>query len=220
MRSRFLANVSHELRTPLNSIIGYSDLMLRGFEGDLSDSQKEEVMVINAEGERLLRLINDILLMARFEAGKSFLQPEKVIFIELLSDAYKSAGPALDTRVPKALESAELLLDRPKVSRAVQALVNYARRAEGHDAPLLTARQDEKGTLFVRLLRQGHKLPSEQQRSLLFEGFRKTGESPGLGLPLAKRVAELHGGNVRFVTEEQAAGLEIELPSRPRTETA
>jgi len=220
MRSRFLANVSHELRTPLNSIIGYSDLMLRGFEGDLSDRQNEEVKVINSEGEKLLYLINDILLMARFEAGKSVLQLEKVVFAELLSDAYRSAGPALDTRVPKELESAELLLDRSKVGRAMQALVNYTLRAEGHDAPLLTARQDEEGTLFVRLLRQGHELPSEQQRSLFFEGFRKTGESPGLGLPLAKRVAELHGGNLRFVAEEQAAGLEIELPPRPCTKTA
>src|SRR3546814_11898274 len=69
-KSAFLANMSHELRTPLNAVIGFSDAMLNGYAGELTPKQAEYVADINASGEHLLAIVNDVLDLSKVEAGK------------------------------------------------------------------------------------------------------------------------------------------------------
>jgi signal transduction histidine kinase/CheY-like chemotaxis protein len=93
LKSEFLANVSHELRTPLNAIIGYSDMLLSGFYGDLSDQQQDRLSRVNSSGKHLLALINDVLDLSRIESGEIEIQPVPVRVSEVLRDALSEVQP-------------------------------------------------------------------------------------------------------------------------------
>ena len=83
-KSRFLSNMSHELRTPLNAILGFSQVMVRS--SSVSSDQKEQLKIINRSGEHLLNLINDILSMAKIEAGQTTLNENRFDLYQLLND--------------------------------------------------------------------------------------------------------------------------------------
>ncbi|MBW1808761.1 MAG: HAMP domain-containing histidine kinase [Deltaproteobacteria bacterium] len=223
VRSGFLANVSHELRTPLNSIIGFSDLLIRGYEGELNQSQKRDVQVIGGEGERLLRLINDILLMASFEAGKSFLMPEKLKMSELLVKIVDSLQPdvagAFEGPEDDDLVHCILNVDGSKFVRAVVAMVEYVYEKKSDEKVVLRMQLLADNTLRVGVVRKDFDWPDNNLKEKLFEGFRYSDNESGvdsrtsLGLPLARKIANLHGGDVTFVREEGAAGLEMAFKS-------
>jgi signal transduction histidine kinase len=86
LKSEFLANMSHELRTPLNSIIGYSQVMLDGLDGDLPDGAVEDVQAIHGSGKHLLSMINDILDLAKIEAGRMELDLENVNLLKVAEE--------------------------------------------------------------------------------------------------------------------------------------
>jgi len=225
VRSGFLANVSHELRTPLNSIIGFSDLLIRGYEGELSQDQKQDVKVISGEGERLLRLINDILMMASFEAGKGYFMPEKLQMSELLSKIVDSMLPdvagAFEGPVDDDLVNCILTVDVNKFVRAVVAMVEYVYEKKSDEKVVLRMQLVGDNTLRVGVVRKDFEWPANNLKEKLFEGFRYSDNKSGvdsrtsLGLPLARKIANLHGGDVTFVREEGAAGLEMAFKSTP-----
>ncbi len=93
LKSEFLANVSHELRTPLNAIIGYSDMLLSGFYGDLSEQQQDRLSRVNSSGKHLLALINDVLDLSRIESGEIELQPVPVRVSDVLREALSEVQP-------------------------------------------------------------------------------------------------------------------------------
>ena len=85
LKSQFLANMSHELRTPLNSIIGFSRVILKGIDGPVTEMQQQDLTAIYNSGQHLLGLINDILDLARIEAGKMELNFEEVHLSEMVT---------------------------------------------------------------------------------------------------------------------------------------
>ena len=94
LKSQFLANMSHELRTPLNSIIGFSRVILKGIDGPVTDMQQQDLTAIYNSGQHLLGLINDILDLARIEAGKMELNFEEVHLSEMVHSVFSTAkGP-------------------------------------------------------------------------------------------------------------------------------
>jgi signal transduction histidine kinase/CheY-like chemotaxis protein len=93
LKSEFLANVSHELRTPLNAIIGYSDMLLEGFYGDLIDQQRDRVERVNKSGKHLLALINDVLDLSRIEAGELELSPMPLRISDVMHDVVMEVMP-------------------------------------------------------------------------------------------------------------------------------
>ena len=92
-KSAFLSNMSHELRTPLNSINGFSDVLLTGMAGTLSDKQREYLSDIRGSGEHLLRLVNDILDLSKVEAGRMELQPSEFDLRETLESVHRTVAP-------------------------------------------------------------------------------------------------------------------------------
>jgi signal transduction histidine kinase len=222
LRSRFLANISHELRTPLNAIIGFSDVLLQGFDGDLNQQQRNAVHIISREGERFLRLIDDILLMAKFEAGRVVLMREEFTIGELLAEALSAAPPpnteAFQHREDPRLKQFRIQGDRRKLLRALVALLEHAFRTAGDEPVRLELEIASGDRLRFCVVCPSVPPPGVEESERMFEGFRcvgrpdKTTREVGLGLPLARMIAESHQGEVRFGGETEACSLWLSLP--------
>jgi signal transduction histidine kinase len=206
-KSEFLANMSHELRTPLNAIIGFSDILKRQLFGNLGDPRYSEYVTdINDSGNHLLAIINDILDLAKAEAGKLNLQEEDIDLVRCLDDAMRMCrGRAVTAGVNlnfvNASESIYAHVDERLIRQIVLNLLTNAIKftteggkvtlsvvAEpGHDIVIQVqdtgigiAQED-----IARVIR-----PFEQIETVLSRSHGGT----GLGLPLTSKLTELHGG--------------------------
>jgi signal transduction histidine kinase len=226
LKSAFLANMSHELRTPLNSILGFSDVMLEGLDGPLTDTMENDLKLISRNGQHLLSLINDVLDMAKIEAGKMNLNIERFNLQEVLADVVNITAPlARDKSLaleidPEAPQVLELEADRIRLRQVMINLVgNAIKFTERGSVTLHAAQQD--GHIRIRVRDTGiGVLPEEAQ--LIFEEFsqvdvsttRKAGGT-GLGLPISRKLIELHGGTLRVEStgvRGEGSTFIIELP--------
>ena len=208
LKSEFLANMSHELRTPLNAIIGFAQLMHDGKVGAVSANHQEYLGDILASGRHLLHLINDILDLAKIEAGRLEFKPESVSLSRIVAEV-KQILQALttqkhldvETEISPAVEN--VFIDPPKLK---QVLYNYLSNA--------TKFTPERGRIVIRGLPEGldrfrlevedngvgiaadqtHKLFVEFQQ--LDGGTSKRYQGTGLGLALTKKLVEAQGGQV------------------------
>ncbi len=197
--------MSHELRTPLNSILGFSDVILDGLDGPLTDTMENDLKLISRNGQHLLSLINDVLDMAKITAGKMNLNVERFNLPEVLADVVNIASPlardkslALQLDVPDTLE---IDADRTRLRQVMINLVgNAIKFTETGGVTLTTVQQNGCIQIHVRDTGIG---VSPEQAQLIFEEFsqvdssttRKTGGT-GLGLPISRKLIELHGGQL------------------------
>ncbi len=206
-KSAFLANMSHEFRTPLNAIIGFSESLLAGYFGAMPPKQLEYVDDIRKSGEHLLQLINDVLDLAKVEAGRmephiETLHPGQVIAdsLEMMRMQADRAGVNLSADIPDALPELQadermlrqMLLNllsnavkfTPRGGRAwvSAAVADRILKIAVHDTGVGMAAQDIPKALA----------PFGQVRGVLSREHQGT----GLGLPLVKSLAELHGGTL------------------------
>lgn len=228
-KSVFLANMSHELRTPLNAILGFSNLMRR--EPDLLQDQKEKLDIINRSGEHLLNLINDVLEMAKIEAGR--LQLEIAPFD--LAGAVRDVADMMRLRAKEkglmlAFEQASNFprYIRGDEARLRQMLVNLVGNAvkftdSGGVSIRLGTRPDDQQRLVIEVEDSGPGIKPEDQKRL-FEPFVQLAKSgmqkgTGLGLAITRQFAGLMGGNISM---ESTVGvgtiLRVELPVELATE--
>ncbi len=207
LKSAFLANMSHELRTPLNSILGFSDVILEGLDGPLTETMESDLKLINRNGQHLLSLINDVLDMAKIEAGKMNLNIERFNMHEILMDVVNiTASLARDKALTLQLEadaSPDLIIEADRI-RLRQVMINLVGNAikftESGSITIFTTRHDGRLRINVRDTGIGV-LPEQAQ--MIFEEFgqvdtsttRKTGGT-GLGLPISRKLIELHGGQL------------------------
>ncbi len=229
-KSMFLANMSHELRTPLNAILGFAALLRR--DAAATDFQQKNLDIINRSGEYLLALINDILDMAKIEAGR--VQAEIAPF-----DLDGLTGDIVELMRVRAVEKGlQLLLERaPEVPRHVrgdeaklrQVLVNLLGNAvkftrEGGVTLRLGAAPDPSGArLLVEVEDTGPGIAAED-RARIFEPFVQAGQpagqkGTGLGLAITRQFVELLGGRIE-VTGQLGRGscFRVELPVEPVAE--
>ncbi len=214
-KSEFLANMSHELRTPLNAVIGFSEVLRARMFGDLNEKQDEYVGDIETSGKHLLSLVNDILDLSKVEAGKMELQPSVVSLGEIvqsgatmLRERAARRGISVTVEVDPALEP--LTADERKVKQVLFNLLSNAVKftPEGGAIDVRVERLDGEARVAVRDTGPGI-APEDQAR--IFEEFQQskvgmhTEESTGLGLTLAKRFVELHGGRL-WVDSEVGKG--------------
>lgn len=217
LKARFLANMSHDLRSPLNSILGYSELLLRGVEGSITPQQAAELEQIYFRGHHLLRLLNEILDAAKMESGKMELHRQSAPPAELVRAAVQEARrgrrPVPEDMLDIALEPGLPLVyaDPLRVTQAFTHLVHYAldvteARAQktpaGKAGPKLRFRLGrDKGADHDKLLVFELELETaldSDEAAHLFADFRKVAGRPGLqlALPLARRLLEQHGGTL------------------------
>lgn len=207
-KSWFMANVTHELRTPIHGIVGLSDLVQSGVYGEVTDHQREAHQDIKGSAKGLLKLIDDLLALARADAGKLQVESAPVAVDDVCDSVMGAVRPMLGTR-KLHLEShvepgLELVSDRGKL---VQVLVNLLSNAvkftpDGGRVTLRAHGMD--GGVAFEVRDTGIGIPEEEQ-ARVFDAFRQVDGSDereyggvGLGLSMVHRLVTLLGGEVRI----------------------
>ena len=208
-KSRFVANMSHELRTPLNAIIGFSDLIESEALGPLGNSRyRSYAGDIRNSGQHLLSLINDILDFSKADADRLSLHEESVDLEELLEGSVRMLLPrAAHENVKLVLEpppsGLRLRADAKRLKQIVLNLVSNAIKYTPAGGKVnLGAGIEGDGALAMTVRDTGVGISEADQRKVL-EAFVQVDNAPnrahegtGLGLPLTKRLVELHGGSL------------------------
>ncbi len=231
-KSDFLANMSHELRTPLNAVIGFADTIAGEMFGPVgSPRYREYAELIRLSGTHLLKIISDILDLAKIEADKVTLDETEVSLPEVLSMcATLVAGPARERGVKVCLDTAPglspLRADELRVKQVVLNLLSNAVKFSpegGH--VLLRAAPAPDGAIEIAVRDDGCGM-SPDELQLALEPFRqvnsmiaKQTEGTGLGLPLAMRLVELHGGRL-VIESEPGAGTLVRVCFPPERSVA
>jgi signal transduction histidine kinase len=211
-KDEFLANMSHELRTPLNAIIGFSEVLLERMFGDVNDKQEEYLTDILSSGRHLLSLINDILDLSKIEAGRMELDltdfdlPAAIDnALTLVHERAARRGLTIDRDVDPGLGG--FRGDERKVKQVLLNLLSNAIKFTP-EGGRVTVRAALKGEVIeIAVSDTGVGIAPEDQEAV-FEEFRQVGtdlarkhEGTGLGLALARRFVELHGGNIWLESE-------------------
>ncbi len=205
-KSQFLANMSHELRTPLNAIIGFSEVLAEGMFGETNAKQAEYLRDILDSGRHLLSLINDVLDLSKVEAGRIELELTDFDLpgaidnaVSLVRERAGRRGIALGRDIDSRL--GPLRADERKVKQVLLNLLSNALKftPEGGRVHVRAGVNDEMAEISVA--DSGVGIAAEDQDAV-FEEFRQVGtadkkvEGTGLGLALARKFVELHGGRI------------------------
>ncbi len=206
MKSELLGRMSHGIRSPLNAIMGFADLLLMQQVGPLTDKQQRYLQQVTSASRQLLDLLNDMLDLARVEAGKLEIHPEPCEVASLLDETIAlSRSPAQARRITLSVDIqpplGELVVDRIRLQQIVHNLLSNAVKftPEGGQVTL-TARQVGL-EVEVGVRDTGIGIPPEDQ-SRIFEAYERGGLSPGrskasgLSLAVSKRLVDLHGGRI------------------------
>jgi len=229
-KSRFLASMSHELRTPLNAIIGFSEIIRDRIHGDgRLDRYCEYAGDIHDSGRHLLRLINDILDLSKIEAGKLELALRPVKVPDLLADAahllrMRARREGIVLTVEAAAGLPPVQADELRLRQIVINLLSNAIRFTPEGGSVcMQARLVDGPEVELAVVDTGIGIPPDQIERVLqpFEQFGRRGESresgTGLGLSLARELAELHGGRLDI---ESVVGIgttvRVRLPAMPQ----
>jgi signal transduction histidine kinase len=218
MKTLFLASMSHDLKSPLNSIIGFSELLIKGIEGELNEEQREDIQLIHNSGEELLSLINNIMDYARLEAGTLEIHKEWTPSVELVTSAVKGGGHlvggkdiGIQTEIQPGLPP--VFVDPARISQVLSSLISNA------------VKFMEKGIITVKAF-QARGLFEESDKYLridvvdtgmgikqadiekIFDSFKQLDSSfsrrssgLGLGLSLARELIDLHNGRIWVESE-------------------
>jgi nitrogen-specific signal transduction histidine kinase len=212
-KSEFLANMSHELRTPLNAILGFSDLLQEQLASTISDRQKRYLRNIRDAGDHLLGLINDVLDLAKVEAGRLEIRPETITVAMLLDPVVSAARAAAQDR--RVLFESGATLDRSvhvdpgRIRQVLYNLLSNAVKFTPAGGRVELRVSDIGSDLDIVVTDTGIGIPADKQDRVfgsferLHEG-RSEASGTGLGLALTKRIVELHGGTIDFTSRDGA----------------
>jgi two-component system cell cycle sensor histidine kinase PleC len=220
VKSEFLANMSHELRTPLNSINGFSEVLYDETFGPINEKQKRYVNNILTSGKHLLLLINQVLDMAKVEAGKMMLQLSSLSMKGLLHGiAILVTDMVIKNKLQMVLEIAEDLPeiegDELKVKQIVYNLLSNAVKFTPDGGKIGMRAKKVDSEIEIVVWDTGVGIAAENMGKI-FEGFfrvdtpySRVTEGTGLGLPLSKKLVELHGGKLSVESEGLNKGTSV-----------
>lgn len=223
-KSAFLANMSHELRTPLNGVIGYAQVLMK--DRDLTPKNRERLHVVQASGEHLLRMINEVLDFSKIEAGRMELRPAPFHLPQLLRDIAAALSPraeekALEFIFDAAADLPELVVgDSLKLRQVLDNLLGNAIKftARGSVTLRVTSREAPPETFAFTVIDTGVGI-AEADLAALFQPFHQVAEGrppepgTGLGLAISHRFVTLMGGQLA-VTSQRGTGSQFSFTIR------
>jgi signal transduction histidine kinase len=210
LKSDFLATMSHELRTPLNSILGFSDLMLNSQQ--IADRLKRWAGNIQSSGKQLLALINDILDLARVEAGKMEIRPEEFAVTDVTDGLMTMFRPLAEKKnidLREQIDSAlpRLRQDAGKIRQILSNLLSNAIKFTPEGGRVLLKAEPAGSDVRLIVIDTGVGIAPED-RDVIFDKFRQAAnpmtrehEGTGLGLSIVRELAKLLGGDVSLESE-------------------
>jgi signal transduction histidine kinase len=230
LKSQFLANMSHEFRTPLNAILGYTNMVLQGVSGELKPQQRRHLTRIDSNGRHLLAIINEILDIARIEAGRMPLQVSRFRLADLIAEVLAELEPIIarskntvSTHIAGNLPA--LRSDRQKVKQIVLNLLTNALKFthEGH-VQITAQRSRLEKVIEISVEDTGIGI-AEADLERIFEDFRQLDNSPsraysgtGLGLSICRRLAAMLGGTISLKSKpDEGSTFTLRMPARTRT---
>jgi signal transduction histidine kinase len=211
-KTEFLSNMSHELRTPLNAIIGFAELMRGEMFGPIQMKYRQYLDDIHGSGRRLLDLIDQLLDLSKAESGSVDLANEPVLVNDLLDDA---ATRIADVAAGKNVTFEWSLCvgtivhgDRMRLAQCILNVISNALEIVPHGGQIGLTTRFERGGLAIDIAASGPGLRPDEVPTA-FERFGrggapKAGTGTGIGLPLAKRIIELHGGTAEISSSREA----------------
>jgi signal transduction histidine kinase len=212
-KSEFMASMSHELRTPLNGIIGFSEFLVDGKPGALNTKQKEYLQDILNSGRHLLQLINDVLDLAKVEAGKIELIPEVFALGKAIGEVCAVAGPIaqkkqIHVNVSIAPELTEVTLDQMRFKQVVYNLVSNALKFTDRGGNVDIRCEPNGPSSFTLAVKDTGIGIKEEDLTRLFKEFEQIEsgaarryEGTGLGLALTRKIVEMQGGCINVASE-------------------
>lgn len=225
MKSRFLSHMSHEFRTPLNSILALTRLLLDRVDGELSSEQERQVDYVRRAAQGLLEMVNDLLDLAKVEAGRLEIKPTSFNVDGLFAALRGSLKPLLvNPAVELSFEAEpglpELHADEQKLAQVLRNLVSNALKFTERGHVRVRARHDATRMRAVFSVEDSGIGIAAADRELIFEEFsqvdgRLQRGGTGLGLPLSRRLAQLMGGDLTVASEPgRGSTFEFFLPLR------
>jgi signal transduction histidine kinase/CheY-like chemotaxis protein len=217
LKSHFLSNMSHEFRTPLNSILALSQILMDRMDGELTAEQERQVTFIRRSAQDLTDLVNDLLDLAKVEAGKVTIRPT-TFTVESLFGALRgmlrpllSQNSSVSLIFEEAPDIPELCTDEAKVSQVLRNFISNALKFTERGEVRVSARTGHDETVVFSVADTGIGIaPGDEAR--IFEEWeqvegklQKTAKGTGLGLPLSRKLAQLLGGDV-YVKSQLGVG--------------
>ena len=225
-KSQFLANMSHEFRTPLNAILGYTSMMLQGVSGPLPPAIVRQLTRIDSNGRHLLTIINDILDIARIEAGRMPLNLARFAAADLVKEVLAELEPLiarskLDVRSEIGKNVPMLRSDRAKVKQILMNLISNALKFTPKGSVTVSVEWSKRRQeTLISVADTGIGI-AEKDQETVFQDFRQVDNSPtrqyggtGLGLAICRRLANVLGGDIRLVSKvDHGSTFTLVLPS-------
>ncbi len=208
IKSRFLSNMSHEFRTPLNSMMALTRLLLDGVDGELNPEQSKQVGYIRKSAQDLLELVNDLLDLAKVEAGKVELKLGKFTVDQLfgtLRGALKPLrrSPDVELVFDPAADMPELNTDEGRVAQVLRNFISNALKFTERGEVHVSAHHESQSQRIMFAVRDTGLGIAPEDQARVFEEFsqvdgqlQRHSHGTGLGLPLSRRLAELLGGEI------------------------
>jgi signal transduction histidine kinase/DNA-binding response OmpR family regulator len=226
LKTSFLSNLSHEFRTPLNSITSLCQLLINRSDGELTEEQEKQVVFIRRSAAELTELVNDLLDLAKVEAGKIDVRPRHFEVQDLFGALRGMLRPLLTGNSLELTFEAEpdlptLYTDEGKLSQILRNLISNALKFTRRGYVRITARLAEDGMIDFSVEDTGIGIAPEN-REKIFEEFvqieseiQAKVKGTGLGLPLSKRLTELLGGTLSVQSQvEVGSTFQVRLPIR------
>ena len=209
-KSDFLASMSHELRTPLSAILGFTDLMRdEPRDGDTVRVPVEWIEHVHRGGGHLLALINDVLDLAKVEAGRLDLQLEPIDLATAVGESVNGLRPLAERKsihLEGRVEAASVTVDRGRFRQVLYNLLSNAIKFTPSGGRVAVESAIDGDNVRLTVSDTGVGIAADDQRAV-FEEFRQVGdpierqEGTGLGLALARRLTEAHGGHIELESE-------------------
>ena len=227
LKDEFLACITHELKSPLTAIVGLSNLMGEKSIGDLNERQQRYVKQIYQSGRQLMNLVNDLLDLARLETGQLQLHPEVVNVKQVCDRAYEEARQQTPDFAPQFTFNLEpnletIIADELRLRQMLVHLLANAQKFTAEEGEMGLEVNAWEGWIAFTVWDTGMGIPEASQH-LIFQKFQQL-EDPmtrqfsgtGLGLVLTQRLAQAHGGDVSFISEEgKGSQFTLLLPPTP-----